>query len=74
MKIVVKRQIEVPDKLICMNGKSRCSALTRPHEGDGNVNVCSHFNCFVWMSERAGFYVRCAACIESQRKYLEGIE
>lgn len=73
MKIEVKRQIDVPDKLICMNGKSACSALTATRAGDENGRICAHFNRFVWWSDKAGFYVRCVDCIEAQRMHLEGI-
>lgn len=71
MKIEVKQTIEVPDKLICACAKSVCSALTTVPEAE-NYKICAHFNRIVWWSDRAGFFVRCADCIEAQRKYLEG--
>ena len=70
MKIEVKQTIDVPDKLIC-GGRCACSALTSVPEAE-NYKICAYFNRIVWWSDRAGFFVRCADCIEAQRKYLEG--
>lgn len=70
MKIEVTQTIDVPDKLICSGNRQICSGLTTVPEAE-NYRVYAYFNRIVWWSDRADFFVRCADCINAQRKYLE---
>lgn len=69
MKITITREIDVPNNMTCVNGRNICSALTDIKEKD--MRVCSNFNQYLWWSDKAGYFLRCPACIEAQRKYLE---